>query len=73
MRTLVITILTAGTGTTFNTAKLSGCRQSSRVSLQRLVLFYEIMKLRNHEIAKSVTRILVLRHLINWFRVWKIC
>ena len=28
MRTLVITILT-GTGTTFNTAKLSGCRQSS--------------------------------------------
>ena len=31
------------------------------------MLFCEITKLRNHEIAKSVTRILVSRHLINWF------
>ena len=31
------------------------------------MLFCEITKLRNHEIAKSVTRILVLRYLINWF------
>ena len=31
------------------------------------MLFCEITKLRNHKIAKSVTRILVLRHLINWF------
>ena len=32
-----------------------------------LMLFCEITKLRNHERAKSVTRFLVSRHLINWF------
>ena len=35
--------------------------------LEGLVLFCEITKLRNHEIAKTVTIILVSRHLINWF------
>ena len=38
MRTLVITILTTGTGTTFNTAKLSGCRQQGWTGMYILVV-----------------------------------